>query len=290
MPLELNGRSVVSWVEPYIKALDDKSKLRFTLRHINGSKKENVKLWNITRDTIANDLAIEISEAARVDVITSGTGEQRYEVIAFVNGENVGRFGMRVVDPDNEDGSNGINNGRNSLTECAVDLVRQAQGHTDSLVRALGTLIIGTERGRVAEIERMTDRNILLENKIDAMRSEFEKAKDNDLERQLKKDKFEKDQRRLDEVFATARVMLPFVVNSFAKKQLVPTGDNSVLREALRPVMTEMTMDQISKLQEILSPPQMVALLELWRILNDGKSGEEGNGKSNGATSSQQGS
>jgi coenzyme F420-reducing hydrogenase delta subunit len=287
MPLELNGRSVASWVESHVKELDEKSKLRFALRHIIGNKKELVKRWNATRETGVNELSIEISEAARVDALTTGAGEQRYEVIALVDGENVGRFGFRAaVDSENEDGLDGIFNGRYALDECAVDLVKQAQGHVDGLVRALGTLVIGTERGRVAEIERITNRSILLENKIDEMRTEFEKAKDNDLERQLKKDKFEKDQRRLDEVFATARVMLPFVVNSFAKKQLVPTGDNSVLKEALRPVMTEMTMDQISKLQEILSPPQMVALLELWRMLNEGKSGEEGNGKSNGATSS----
>lgn len=290
MALALNGRSVGSWVDSHIKELDEKSKLRFVLRHVNGSKKELVKRWHATTETNTSELSMAITEAARVDQFNIGGGEQRYDLVAYVDDEQVGLFRLRAHDSEVEESSDssysGYNSyGRNQLNECAVDLVKQAQGHVDSLVRAIGTLVIGTERGRVAEIDRVTDRSIKLESKIDEMRAEFEKAKDNDLERTLKRDKFEKDQRRLDEVFATARVLLPFLLNAFAKKQLVPTGDNSVLKEALRPVMTEMTMDQISKLQEILSPAQMVSLLELWRLLSsEGKSGEEGNGKSNGAT------
>lgn len=291
MALELTGRSVTTWIESHVKNLGGDQKLRFALRHINGSKKELVKRWDATRETDTNELSIQISEASRIDAFGVGGGMQRYEVVAFVDNENVGLFRLRVQDAEVEEGSSSDGgSGRGSLNECAVDLVRQSQGHVDSLIRAIATLVVGTERGRVAEIERITNRNNLLENKIDEMRAEFEKAKDNDLERQLKRDKFEKDQRRMDEVFATARVLLPFLLNAFAKKQLVPTGDNSVLKEALRPVMTEMTMDQISKLQEVLTPGQMVSLLELWRLLSsegNGKSSEEGNGKSNGATNSQ---
>lgn len=295
MALELTGRSVTSWVESHIKDLREDQKLRFALRHINGSKKELVKRWNATQETDTNELAIQISEASRIDAFGVGGGLQRYEVVAYVDNESVGLFRLRVQDAEVEEGSgfDGGGSGRNSLNECAVDLVRQSQGHVDSLIRAIATLVVGTERGRVAELERMTNRNIQLENKVDEMRAEFEKAKDNDLERQLKRDKFEKDQRRMDEAFATARVLLPFLLNAFAKKQLVPTGDNSVLKEALRPVMTEMTMDQISRLQEVLTPAQMVSLLELWRLLSsdgNGKSSEEGNGKSNGANSHHQSS
>lgn len=291
MPLELNGRSVTSWVESHIKSLGENQKLRFALRHVNGSKKELVKRWNATPDTDTNELSMQISEASRIDAFGVGGGQQRYEVVAYVDNESVGLFRLRIQDAEVEEGSSSDigSGGRGSLNECAVDLVRQSQGHVDSLIRAIATLVVGTERGRVAEIERITNRNIQLENKIDEMRAEFEKAKDNDLERNLKRDKFDKDQRRMDEVFATARVLLPFLLNAFAKKQLVPTGDNSVLKEALRPVMTELTMDQVSKLQEILSPSQTVALLELWRLLNsEGKPGEEGNGKSNGANSQHQ--
>lgn len=291
MALELTGRSVTSWVESHVKDIGEDQKLRFALRHINGSKKELVKRWDATRETDTNELSMQISEASRIDAFGVGGGMQRYEVVAYVDNENVGLFRLRVQDAEVEEGSGSDGgSGRSSLNECAVDLVRQSQGHVDSLIRAIATLVVGTERGRVAEIERITNRNTQLENKIDEMRAEFEKAKDNDLERQLKRDKFEKDQRRMDEVFATARVLLPFLLNAFAKKQLVPTGDNSVLKEALRPVMTEMTMDQISKLQEVLTPGQMVSLLELWRLLSsegNGKSSEEGNGKSNGATNGQ---
>lgn len=292
MALELTGRSVGSWLESHIKELEETSKLRFILRHVNGTKKDVVKRWKATQGTNTNELSIEISEAVRLDSMNFGGALQNYELVAHIDNEQVGLFRIRAHDAEIEEDYNGGNSiiGRNSLNECAVDLVKQAQGHVDTLIRAIATLVVGTERGRVAELERMTNRSIQLENKVDEMRAEFEKAKDNDLERQLKRDKFEKDQRRMDEVFATARVLLPFLLNAFAKKQLVPTGDNSVLKEALRPVMTEMTMDQISKLQEVLTPGQMVSLLELWRLLSsegNGKSSEEGNGKSNGATNGQ---
>lgn len=286
MALELNGRSVSSWVESQIKELGENQKLRIALRHVGGNKKELVKRWNVTRDTSVNELSMEISEASRLDAFgvggMGGGGLQRYEIVAYVDDENVGLFRFRVqdVEVDESSGLDFGSSGRNSLNECAVDLVRQSQGHVESLIRAIATLVVGTEKSRVHEIERVTNRSIELEKKIDEMRAEFEKAKDNDLERNLKREKFHKDERRLDEVFATARVLLPFLLNAFAKKQLVPTGDNSVLKEALRPVMTELTMDQVSKLQEILTPSQTVALLELWRMLNS----EEGNGKSNGAT------
>lgn len=291
MALELTGRSMGSWLESHIKELEEKSKLRFILRHVNGTKKDVVKRWKATPETNTNELSIQISEAIKLDSVNFGGALQNYELVAHVDNEQAGLFRIRAQDAEIEedfDGGNGI--GRSSLNECAVDLVKQAQGHVDSLIRAIATLVVGTERGRVAELERVTNRSIQLENKVDEMRAEFEKAKDNDLERQLKRDKFEKDQRRMDEAFATARVLLPFLVNAFAKKQLVPTGDNSVLKEALRPVMTEMTMDQISRLQEVLTPAQMVSLLELWRLLSsdgNGKSSEEGNGKSNGATNIQ---
>ncbi|HRI66360.1 MAG TPA: hypothetical protein PK156_19060 [Polyangium sp.] len=290
MALELNGRSVGSWLDSHLKDVDDTSKLRFTLRHINGAKKEVVKRWAAAQETNTAELSIRVAEAVRMDAISAGGGQHRYELVAHVDNEQVGLFRLNVQDSEiEEDPNTGFAIGRNSLNECAVDLVRQSQGHVDSLLRAIGHLVVGTERSRIAEIERVTNRNVQLENKLDEMRAEFEKAKDNNLERDLKRDKFDKDQRRMDEVFATARVLLPFLLNAFAKKQLVPTGDNSILKEALRPVMTEMTMDQISKLQEILSPAQVVALLELWKLLSseeDKKSGEEGNGKSNGATNS----
>lgn len=62
-------------------------------------------------------------------------------------------------------------------------------------------------------------------------------------------------------------------------------SNTKLLEEALRPVMAELTMDQVSKLQEVLSPSQMEAFLEVWRLLNS-----EGNGKANGANSHHQSS
>jgi hypothetical protein len=94
----------------------------------------------------------------------------------------------------------------------------------------------------------------------------------------MKKTTSANEQRRLDEAFATGRFVLPFAVNAIAKKQIIPTGDNSLLKEALKPVMSELTESQVTELQKILSPTQLVGLMEVWKLVKD----EKGDGKPNG--------
>jgi hypothetical protein len=78
---------------------------------------------------------------------------------------------------------------------------------------------------------------------------------------------FNANEKRLDDATTTVRTLLPFIVNAAAKRQMVPTGDSSVLAAALRPAMENLTTEQLEKLQEILTPPQVVALLEVWQLL-----------------------
>jgi hypothetical protein len=78
---------------------------------------------------------------------------------------------------------------------------------------------------------------------------------------------FNANEKRIDDATTTVRTLLPFVVNAAAKRQMVPTGDSSVLAEGLQPAMDSMTTEQLEKLKEILTPAQLVSLLEVWQLV-----------------------
>lgn len=261
-----SGAKLVGWLGGQLKKLDEKASIRFSLRHIAGAKTSVVDRWIGSRATDSNELAIEIGTAAQTDAHFMGGGVKRYEVIAAVDGEHVGRFGLRVEEGDEDDSDPG--NQRFQLNEAAVALVKQSHEHVNGLVRALITLMLGTDKSRMAELERLALRNEAMEAKFDKMREAFEAAQDKQFDREMKKKGFDNDQRRLDELIATGRVLAPFLVNGIAKKNLLPTGDNSLLKEALKPVMSEMTEQQLTELQKIFKPSQLVGILEVWKMLN----------------------
>lgn len=270
---ESTSAKIVGWIEGQLNKLSDEATIRLALRHVGGAKAIVVNRWTATRASSPTELAVEIAQAAQVDAHFMGGGVKRYELIAIVDGEHVGRYGLRVEDVEQDEEESP--NGRFQLTDAAVALVKQSHDHVNGLIRALVTLSLGAEKSRLAELGRLADRIEATETKLDKARETVEQAQDKQFERELKRELTKNQERRLDEAFATGRIMLPFAVNAIAKKNLVPTGDNSVLKEALKPVMSEMTSGQMAKIQEVLTPAQMVGLLEVWKLLQD-------DGKSNG--------
>ena len=133
-------------------------------------------------------------------------------------------------------------------------------------MRTLVQVITAGEGSKLREIDRLDRRNDSLEQRLEATREEIERSKDKNHERALAKAKFDGDERRLDQVISTGRTMVPFMVNSIAKKALLPTGETSVLMEALKPIMESLTEEQYGKLQEILDPNQLVGLAELYKL------------------------
>lgn len=277
-----SGAKLVGWLDGQLKKLDEKASIRLSLRHIAGAKTMVVDRWNATRSSDATELAVDIGKAAQTDAHFMGGGVKRYELIAAVEGEQVGRFGLRVEEGEEEETDGG--NQRYALNDAAVALVKQSQEHVHGLVKALVTLMIGTDKSRLAELDRLAARNEAIEAKFDKMRELIEASQDKQFDRDMKKKSFDNDQRRLDELIATGRVLAPFLVNGIAKKNLLPTGDNSLLKEALKPVMSEMTEEQLTQLQKIFKPSQLVGILEVWKMLN-AESASNGN-KEQSTTSS----
>ena len=108
-------------------------------------------------------------------------------------------------------------------------------------MRAVINISVGNTKSLVAEIDRLHRRNEESERRIESMRETHERSLDTNFERDQKRLKSAADEKRLDEGMASIRTLLPFMVNAMAKRQMVPTGDSSVIAEALRPTMESLT-------------------------------------------------
>ena len=134
-------------------------------------------------------------------------------------------------------------------------------------MRAVINISVGNTKSLVAEINRLHQRNEESERRIESMRETHERSLDTNFEREQKRLQFNANEKRIDDATTTIRTLLPFIVNAAAKRQMVPTGDTSVLAEALRPAMDTMTTEQLEKLKGILTPAQLVSLLEVWQLI-----------------------
>ncbi len=280
------GESIIRWLNDQMKKIEEGGKITFRLRHPESSRMVVIDTWTLTNPFDASVLANEIMERADLDSRYMSVGTtKKYELQAMRNGEQVGRYPIMIHQGENEEDIDRSDNG-GTINDATVALLQQSHSHVEALVRALVSLAMGNEKHRLVELERQVKRTLLLEDRLDAARETTERAQDKQFERDMQRKKYDDEQRRLNEAFATGRTLLPFAVNAVAKKNLVPTGNNSVLKEALRPVFSEITPDQLEKMQGILTPTQVVGLLEVWKLLDaDGvksSNSEDGkNGKHN---------
>jgi hypothetical protein len=282
------GESIIRWLTDQMQKVEQGGKVIFRLRYVERARTATIDTWTMMNPFDASALAHEIMDKAELDSrFMAVGGGKKYELQAIRNGENVARYPIEIHHGENEEDFDKLAVANGTVNEATVALLQQSHSHVEVLVRALVSIAMGNEKHRLVELERMARRNLLLEERVDGARETVERAQDKQFERDMSRKKYDDEQRRLNEAFATGRTLLPFAINAVAKKNLVPTGDNSVLKEALRPVFSEITTDQLEKLQSIFSPTQVVGLLEVWKLLEaEGvkmpkMEGEKANGKHN---------
>jgi hypothetical protein len=162
--------------------------------------------------------------------------------------------------------SSAADDNRAVMGQATVGFMQQVFAHNEVLMRTLVQVITAGEGSKLREIERLDQRSNSLEQRLDATREEVERSKDKNHERALAKAKFDGDEKRLNEIVTTGRTMIPFVVNSIANKNLLPTEGSSPVMAVLNPIMESMTPEQFSKMAEILTPTQRVGLTELYKL------------------------
>lgn len=232
------------------------------LRHLTTKKKQQLEEWPLdirTARTVAkqawyragNDATI-FNEAPSYELVIAVKQDGKIKIKS--------RYGFRV------DSSAAADDTKAIMGQATVGFMQQVFAHNEVLLRTLVQVVTAGEVGRLRELERLEQRNNSLEQRLDVTREEVERSKDKNHERALAKAKFDADEKRLDEIVTTGRTVIPFVVNSIAKKNLLPTGDTSPMLEALKPIMESLTDEQYGKLQELLTPSQMVGIAELYKL------------------------
>ena len=220
-----------------------------------------VNEWALKEDEDIPQLAANIDDAVFGDA--NVYGGNKYQLMAITNGKVRARMGIQAKVPER---AIQRSSGRQYGDESAA-LLEQTYRHNEALMRAVINISVGNTKSLVAEIDRLHRRNEESERRIESMRETHERSLDTNFEREQKRLNFNANEKRIDDATTTVRTLLPFMVNAMAKRQMVPTGDSSVLKEALRPAMETMTTEQLEKLQGILTPPQVVALLEVWQLV-----------------------
>ena len=251
---------VIPWLEDQMKRGNCEA-VRLEQLDEHRSTAQPVNEWSLKDDADIPQLATSIDEAVFGDA--NIYGGSKYQLLAIANGQVRARLGIQAKVPEKalQRGSGGQRGDESAA------LLEQTYRHNEALMRAVINISVGNTKSLVAEIDRIHRRHEESERRVEAMRETHERSLDTNFEREQKRLKFVADEKRLDEGMATLRTLFPFIVNSVAKRQMVPTGDSSVLAEAMRPVMESLTTEQFDKLREVLNPAQLVALLEVWRVI-----------------------
>ncbi len=259
--------SIVKWLNDEMQKVEGGEKITFRLRYSERGRSVTINQWTMANPFDASALGHTVMDAAELDSRYMAVGgTKRYELQAIRNGESVARYPVTIHQGENEDDLEKYGSG--TINDAAVGLLQQSQSHVEALIRALVQIAMGNEKFRLMELERSARRCQALEERLDGVRDTAERANDKQFERDMARKKYEDEQKLLGDAVATGRTLLPFAINALAKKNMVPTGNNSVLREALRPVFSEITTDQLEKLQSIFTPTQVVGLLEVWKLLD----------------------
>jgi hypothetical protein len=253
---------VLPWLEDQ-KKRGNCSAIRLEQIDDDRNTAQPVNEWALKEDQDIPQLAANIDDAVFGDA--NVYGGNKYQLVAIANEKVRTRLGIQAKVPERSIQRSSSRQYRYGDESAA--LLEQTYRHNEALMRAVINISVGNTKSLVAEIDRLHRRNEESDRRMEAMRETYERSLDTNFNREQERLKTVANERRLDEGITTLRTLLPFIVNAAAKRQVVPTGDSSVLMEAMRPVMESLTQEQVSKLQEVLNPAQVVALLEVWQLL-----------------------
>jgi hypothetical protein len=255
----MSEAKVAEWIESQ-KGKHVDASLR--LRHI-AAKPATVDEWRLDKFAVL-ELAHSVWEQAVKDAALY-KGVQRYElnIVATVDGrpEDKARYGFRMDTGEAEEPPE-----TPLVNDVFVGFMKQTFSHNEVLMRMLVQLVTAGEGARLRELERLTQRTDSLERQLREQHQEMELSRDKNHERALAKAKFENDEKRMNELMTTSRVMIPYVVNGLAKKNLLPTVGSSPVVEAIKVVFESLSPEQYEKIQGVLTPAQLIGLAEAIKL------------------------
>ena len=240
---------------------------RLELRHLN--EKGGACIWDAKRGSVrigeddepapvdVEDLATQIESAAYDDAEGIG-GMQRYCVLAFVAKEKAPRrrFTFRML-ADEEDDS-----GAPSEEPTAKGHLTQLMRHNEALMRtvqmAIGSVLTNQSRTIESQAQAIAD----ADKRRLAMFETHEQLLSRQADRDLEREKFERQEEMVREGFELGKALFPTIVNKVTGKPLLPETTTPGY-EAIRKVFASMTESEQGAMMQFmmsLRPSNRIAL------------------------------
>lgn len=215
----------------------------------------------------------DIEGAALDDAEGIGAGVQRYKLLAFFKHEPrpLTRFSFRMsaTEFDGEEDEIGM-----SEAPDQKGLTAQLMRHNEALMR---TAVMGANQTIGLLTRTVRSQGEQIENLLSERRETFslvEDLKSKKHERELMTLEAENQQKRHQDLFEKASLLLPTVVNRIAGKKLLPEANTALIM--IKELAESLSPDQLPGLMKSLRPEQQILLMDLMKATQE-EDGEEKN-------------
>jgi len=252
---------------------------RIALCHVvSGKLGQEIASFKVPSKSLEDDYFGETISAIDTSIVDDAEplgGVQTYVVFPYFEGSSKpgSRFTIREVSTSVEDPES-IESEPATKTGLLSQLMRHNEANARTSALALGTILntLRTTNQRQADtIEKLlTDRQANFET--------MEKLRSEETERSLLMKREEASEKFKTDMMEKFTLLLPVVVNKIAGKNLLPgkTGTETVIQGLFESIDQE----QLTKLQTIMRPEQIAAMLEIFQSL---QAAEEERKKANGS-------
>lgn len=250
------------WMRRQLAAAREES-LQFRVRHVRVDQRTEPLTEYDARERALEEISSDILEACANDAGALG-GVQTYGVFAF-KGEDqnrpwVGRYIVRIAGDSLHAGDDPAGTEPPTPAGLSAQQMRHNEILLKTNVSAIGGVvdhyqaILASQAARIRELEQG-------EREAKRLTEELMSQKH---QRELEVTREQRIDKHLDGIADKVQLLLPTVVNRITGKTLLPESTSPEV-EILRAVLNELTSEQLDKLRGILSPTQLVGLLELAR-------------------------
>ena len=238
---------------------------RIVLRQLSvegtgGREVTSFSLDHVPSSSELESLIQEICSTAQGDADGLGRHVQKYAIFTYFEQSisSLGSFPFML----SGEGADGDDDGfEGSEPANAKGLLAQLMRHNEGNARTSTLAMGGVVREQARIIEKITERNEKLNEKLIEVSELMEALQSAKHERDLESRRLEHKLKVTDEMFERVRILLPVVANKIMGKTVFPESvDPRVM--IVKEWAESLTTKQVDALKNVLGPEQMIGLLE----------------------------
>jgi len=272
-------KKLEQWLRRQLYARDNCSK--FAMRHISSEGKAGNEVWSIDvpkkglSEEKMETLLGEINQCAYDDACGIG-GLQRYVVQSFHSGSEKPsqRYVFRVEGESPED------DGMDSEPATQKGLIAQQMRHNEALARTITMMVTQLGPSFNRTIGQLTEHNEKLMDKHMENIVATEELLSLKHTRDLEMKQLESKDKRANDVWEKAQILVPFVANRLLGKKVLPESIEPQMA-MLKALLSSFSQEQVQNLMMGMSVEQRMAFLEFYETF---RAEHEEKMKSNGNT------